>query len=321
MGGVVSMFNRGLVLGKFKVLHNGHIQLLDKATQSCNQLDVVIFSKDSDAISCKVRQDWINALYPKAKVYIHKYDHLLINDLFYKIPALTACNNYDAEFAGEDHKDDKIFEQSELILIKRLYDASKIIASPYNNLNKLPTLVRKQFIKNIAIGGVPGCGKTTLAKKLSEYYGVKILTEMVRFLIENTLGNDVSDKTLNEDFTNKVIISRGNNIQSHYKNDDKFFISDQSDICDKIIWDKMGGRYEQNLKFNIPDFTILVEPVLSTPKDVRDNVFTLKERFNIFNEIVRHYRNNKIPHYLISNDQSLSSRMGKSINIIDSLFV
>jgi len=314
------MFNRGLVLGKFKILHNGHIQLLDKAIKSCNQLDIVIFSSNLDPISCKERYDWINTLYPKAQIYLHKYDHLLVDDLFYQIPVLTGCNSYDAEFMGEDHVNDKIFDTSEQILMKRICDASEIIKSPYRNLKKLPPLVRKLLIKNIAIGGVPGCGKTTLAKKLSDHYGVKILTEMVRFLIENTVGNKVSSKTFDEGFTNKVITSRDCNIQSYYKNDDKFFISDQSDICDKIIWDKMGVRYGNSLKFNVPDFTILVEPILNTSKNMRDNVFTLKERFNLFTEIVRYHRDNKIAHYLINNDQNIDSRIAKSINVIDGLF-
>lgn len=53
---------KGLVIGKFMPLHNGHIHLIDYALQQCESLIIAIVVKPSDSIPVEIRLEWLEWL-------------------------------------------------------------------------------------------------------------------------------------------------------------------------------------------------------------------------------------------------------------------
>lgn len=53
---------KGLVIGKFMPLHNGHIHLIDYALLHCDSLIIAIVVKPSDSIPVDIRLEWLEWL-------------------------------------------------------------------------------------------------------------------------------------------------------------------------------------------------------------------------------------------------------------------
>lgn len=53
---------KGLIIGKFMPLHNGHINLIDFGLRQCDLLVVALVVKSTDTIPLEVRLEWLNWL-------------------------------------------------------------------------------------------------------------------------------------------------------------------------------------------------------------------------------------------------------------------
>jgi cytidyltransferase-like protein len=79
--GEKNMYNHGLVFGRFNIIHNGHIDLLNIAQSNCNHFDIVICSKNSDPINVGLRDYWHEGEDEQELIDLYKqagYDCLVI---------------------------------------------------------------------------------------------------------------------------------------------------------------------------------------------------------------------------------------------------
>ncbi len=60
-------FRRGLIIGKFSPLHNGHVHLIEQARAQCKDLVLLSYAKpDYPGCSTKARRHWLATLFPDA---------------------------------------------------------------------------------------------------------------------------------------------------------------------------------------------------------------------------------------------------------------
>jgi len=60
-------FERGLVLGKFMPVHNGHLHLINTAAKQCEKLFVIVGSLKSEPINGILRYNWLKMIFEDDK--------------------------------------------------------------------------------------------------------------------------------------------------------------------------------------------------------------------------------------------------------------
>ncbi len=58
---------KGLILGKFMPLHQGHIDLISFALQNCDQLTISLCANNTEAVDPEIRLQWLQELYGNDK--------------------------------------------------------------------------------------------------------------------------------------------------------------------------------------------------------------------------------------------------------------
>ena len=189
---------RGLVIGKFLPVHKGHLALISFAASQCDELIVSLSDADGDSIDAKLRLEWLSELcsqWSNVQVKSIKDDFdrpdLPLNERtaiwatviqkaygqFYKVFSSEEYGDWFAKNLGAIHVS---FDQE-----RRLFPiaASKIRKQPLTYWEFIPELVRPFFVKKICIYGPESTGKSTLAKKLAEYYKTVSVPEVAREMI------------------------------------------------------------------------------------------------------------------------------------------
>jgi NadR type nicotinamide-nucleotide adenylyltransferase len=196
---MVKRYKHGLVLGKFMPPTNGHLFLIDSAIQKCEKVYVMICSNESEPIHGRLRYNWLkliydgnpwveviwcddpNPLYPheceSPEVFYEKYWVPSVYNRILELDAVFTSEEYGDEFAkylGVSH---------ELVDLKRItvpISATAVRADPFGNWVHIPFEVKPYFIKKVVILGPESTGKTTLTKKLAEYFAAPYVMEYGR---------------------------------------------------------------------------------------------------------------------------------------------
>ena len=175
---------RGLTLGKFAPLHNGHQLLLDTALAEMDEVVIIIYdAPETTFVPLSIRSDWIRKLYPQTKLIEawdgptevgntpeikKKHEDYIINKL--KVHGIT--HFYSSEFYGEHMS-------VALNAVNRIVDPERKIVTvsgamirehPFTYREFVHPIVYKDLITNIAFVGAPSTGKTTIAERLAEEY-------------------------------------------------------------------------------------------------------------------------------------------------------
>jgi HTH-type transcriptional repressor of NAD biosynthesis genes len=196
---------KGLVLGKFLPFHKGHIELINFAQENCDELTVLVCSVKDEAISGKIRFDWIADFYqtnPKVKPIHLEYDEkLLPNTSVSSEEVSRKWANYltknfppfDYIFSSEKYGD----FLAEFLRAKHIpFNLSKnkvpvsgtlIRQNPFQYWNYLPEIVRPYFVKKVCLVGTESTGKSTLTVKLAKHFETSFVPEMAREIIEQTI--------------------------------------------------------------------------------------------------------------------------------------
>jgi HTH-type transcriptional repressor of NAD biosynthesis genes len=195
---------RGLVLGKFMPLHNGHISLIEFAANNCDELIVLICATKDEPIKSEFRVSWIANNFinnSRVKPHLLQYDEISLpntsesskevsrlwaNYLKSYIPHVDVIFTSEpyGEYMGEFlNCDFVIFDMDRK---KTPVSATQIRDNPFEYWGFIPDVVRPYFTKKICLYGSESTGKTTLTGRLAEYYQTAYVPEMAREILEKT---------------------------------------------------------------------------------------------------------------------------------------
>lgn len=192
---------RGLVLGKFMPIHTGHIELIEYALQFCDILIVWVCVSNKETMSGDLRLNWVKEIFKNNKkvqptLYEYNEDELpntstssetvskvwseIIKQQLPKIDLIISSEKYGdyvAEYLGVQHQYYQTLKQ---------ISATNIRQSPYENWHFIPDIVKPYYYKKISILGTESTGKSTLTKKLSEYFNADFVAETAREIVDNS---------------------------------------------------------------------------------------------------------------------------------------
>jgi HTH-type transcriptional repressor of NAD biosynthesis genes len=194
----------GLVLGKFMPLHNGHIALIDFALQHCDHLNILLCCEVNEPILPQIRHNWLQQLYgsnksinihlliydgnelPNTSVSSESVSKLWATKIKKILPGITHI------FSSEKYGD---YLANELNAKHLLFDidrtnipisATTIRNNIFSNWTFLPNIVQPYFVKTICLVGSESTGKSTLTKRLANYFSTSFVPEMARDVVEKT---------------------------------------------------------------------------------------------------------------------------------------
>ena len=196
---------RGLVIGKFLPLHQGHIALIRFAASYCDELIVSMSFKANDPIDPRLRFSWIQHTFHdrqavRCEMVPDDFDDEslpigertriwadFVRRRFPPIDMIFTSEEYGEPFArhlGVPHLAFDIQRRQVPV------SGTLIFQKPLTYWVYIPAIVRPYFVKKVCFYGPESTGKTTMAKHLAEVYQTEYVPEVAREMI-NT--NDFSE--------------------------------------------------------------------------------------------------------------------------------
>jgi len=191
--------NHGLILGKFYPPHKGHLHLVQEAKKHCDVLTVLVCSLEKEIIPGELRFEWMKELLPNQNINViwvkdenpqFPEDHAHFWQIWkrtieshspYPIHSLFSSENYGDPLASVlGCKHIPIDIDRNVIPIS----ATKIRESPLKYWEYIPEPIRPYFVKKIVLTGSESVGKTTLSKKLAEWFQTNWVPEFAREYLE-----------------------------------------------------------------------------------------------------------------------------------------
>jgi HTH-type transcriptional repressor of NAD biosynthesis genes len=193
---------RGLVIGKFMPVHNGHIALINFAAQHCQELIVSMSYATNDAIAVEKRLDWMTQLFAdrrniQIKTVIDDFDeptlpldertkrwaHVILK-AYGHIDVVVSSEDYGAPLARHLLAQHILYDKER---IQHSISASLILQHPFRYWSFIPLVVRPYFVKKVCFYGPESTGKSTLAKRLAGIYMTEWVPEVARELISSNI--------------------------------------------------------------------------------------------------------------------------------------
>lgn len=191
---------RGLVIGKFMPVHTGHIALIEFALAHCDELIVSMSYTNSDPIPHTLRYGWLQSLFKEnSKIKVEEsFDNFddenlpldertklwatFIKRRFPKIDVVVSSEEYGIPFARHL---DAVYVSYDPLRNQVPVSATKIRNNPFLYWDFIPEIVRPYFVKIICFYGPESTGKSTMAKKMADYYRTEYVPEVARELISS----------------------------------------------------------------------------------------------------------------------------------------
>jgi HTH-type transcriptional repressor of NAD biosynthesis genes len=195
---------RGLVIGKFMPIHNGHIALINFAASHCDELIVSMSFTPEDKIDPILRFKWIKDIFkdqPNIKPVIIADDFddesrplnertniwaIRMREVYPKIDMLFSSEYYGAPFALNLQAEHILFDEPRKFIP---VSATLIRNNPFQYWEFIPKEVRPYFVKKICFFGPESTGKSTMAEKMALHYHTTFVPEVARELITS---NDIT---------------------------------------------------------------------------------------------------------------------------------
>lgn len=333
-------YKNGLVLGKFYPLHLGHLYLIDTAIENCENVHIMVCHNSKQYIPGDLRYNAVKEIYKNNKnVFVYSVpDDLMPQnesdvdnnlDVFYKVFWVPFVHQYvknlDVVFTSENYGEDfaKYLGIDHYLVDKERekykISGTEIRQNPYDNWEFIPDEIKPFFIKRIVIMGPESVGKSTLTKKLADYYNTNYVEEYGRTVYEEN-GNRLDL----EDFV-KISIGRQKIENEKILKSNKFLFCDTEDIT-TYIFCKMffPDDYKELDDFFISkinnkpqyDLYILLKPDVEGIQDGTREF--LDDRENHYNEIKQFLIDKK--RYFIEIGGDWENRYNKSIEMINLIF-
>lgn len=196
---------RGLVIGKFMPVHEGHLQLIRFAAAKCDQLTVSMSHRPSDPIAGELRFRWLNECIGDIPGNITT--NLIIDDfddesldwsqrtriwapklrkLYGRIDRIFSSEHYGNHLAANLGAEHLEFDRDR----RRVpVSASAIRRNPFTYWEFIPPAVRPFFVKKVCFYGPESTGKSFMAQKLAGVYNTKFVPEVAREMLTNNAFN------------------------------------------------------------------------------------------------------------------------------------
>ena len=256
---------RGLVIGKFMPIHNGHIALINFAASQCDELIVSMSYTDEDVVPASLRFSWIQQIFKqsssiKPAMIRDDFDevHLplnertakwakVINQVYSRIDVVISSEGYGEPFALSLGAVHILFDRERK---KFPVSASLVREQPFRYWDFIPSQVRPYFVKKICIYGPESTGKSTLATNLAERFQTEYVPEVAREFITSN------------DFTVDDIISIAD--AHHRRIQQKLKTANKILICDTdVITTQIYCRHYLNI---VPDILYDIETIIKYDK-------------------------------------------------------
>ena len=175
--------SRGFLLGKFLPPHRGHQMLCDFAQAYCDELTVLVCTRDCEPIDGTRRAAWMRELVPNARIVHFDRDvpqepsehpefwriwrEIVLGAHPEPIDFVFTSENYGgqlAEIVGARHVP---FDPDRLAAP---VSGTQIRSNPYLYWDHLPAPVRAHYVKTVCLFGPESTGKSTLAKRMASHY-------------------------------------------------------------------------------------------------------------------------------------------------------
>lgn len=328
-------YKNGLVLGKIYPITKGHLYLIDTAIENCDMVHVILTHNKLQSIPGEIRYESLKSIYKNkkyVKIYsvsddgLPQYDcECKTLDEFYSywIPLVyDTVDELDCVFTSEDYgvEFSKYLGIEHYLVdkdrIKYPISGTKVRENPLENWDLIAKEIQYFFVKRIVVMGPESTGKSTMVKKLSEYYNTNFVEEWGRTFYENN-GNKIE---LNDFIT--ISNERQDLENSLIKDSNKILFSDTEDIT-TYIFSKL---------FFPNDYTKIEEYFLEKIKNSKkyDLYILLKTDCDGVQDGTREFLNKRDEHYsLILNELirnncnfveiggSFDERFNESISIIE----
>lgn len=200
---------RGLVLGKFLPLHQGHLYLLETASQQVDHLFVLLDPVFDDAIPAKIRLKWLQSCMPNATVILLPtglpqtpeecpetfwpiWHRTIEAHLSSPITDVFASEVYGEEISKNlalSFKHDVQFHLVDIDRCNFAVSGTQIRNNPLKYWDFIPDFVRPYCHKTVCVFGPESVGKSTLVEALAGYYQTSFVPEYARNWIEEKQGN------------------------------------------------------------------------------------------------------------------------------------
>lgn len=189
---------RGLVIGKFMPIHQGHIALIEFARKQCDELIVSMSYTSNDPIPHTLRFAWLKEIFKDAPAIIEEEslddfdDDTLawpertklwadfIQNRFPPIDVLFSSEEYGEAFAAHLSIPHISFDVSRSATP---ISATLIRQSPYHYWSFIPKIVQPYFVKKVCFYGTESTGKSTMTRRMAEIFQTEYVPEVARELI------------------------------------------------------------------------------------------------------------------------------------------
>lgn len=208
--GMESDYKNGLIIMKAYPFHKGHASLIDFGLKNCEVLHIIISHNKRQTISGIDRYNAIKEMYTdnrQVNVYQfedddypqYDYECETLDEFYsYWIPTIyKLVDKLDVVFTSEDYGD----EFAKYLKVEHmLYDRERtniaisgtdIRNNKYKNWDYITDTMKSKLITRVAIMGPESVGKSTLTKRLANYYNTNFVIEYGRIVYEGN-GNKIS---------------------------------------------------------------------------------------------------------------------------------
>lgn len=189
---------RGLVIGKFLPIHQGHVGLINFAAGQCDELIVSMSVATTDAIDPEIRFGWIRDILkdnPAIKC------HRVVDDFDDPSLSLEARTKIWADFIQRTYPPIHVIFSSEEygdpfarhlnaqhvpFDLQRKHipvSATQIRQDPFRYWNYIPASVRPFFVKKICFYGPESTGKSVMSETMAKRYHTVSVPEVARELV------------------------------------------------------------------------------------------------------------------------------------------
>ena len=195
---------KGFVFGKFMPLHEGHLALINFASNHCDHLTILLCYTKNELIAGEVRKQWLadtfdnnkslslvtfeydDSVLPNSSVSSRSIAKLWTNVLKALLPGVNIVftsekyGEYVAEYMGIQHR---VFDEKRAIVP---VSASQIREYTFKYWELIAPAARSWFAKKICIVGTESTGKSTLTEKLAKHFNTAYVKEMARDVVQIT---------------------------------------------------------------------------------------------------------------------------------------